>query len=280
MGRLFAPKTKSEVPVVEPAKTESPSAGLSKDEVKELVTGAVAGVAGQLSETVAQLGAKVEALASRQPQVIVQPPVTSTAPTRITDEDIDQAVITGQGAASRIRALVDRAVNEATTRVIKEHIEPLQNFGVNTLGELSRRVTSSGMKYYDRYRKEIDDRLNALDPAVRVNPAVQEMVYNAVVGSHTEELTRESAESAIRKAQETGEEANTKTKGGSAIPGTGAGARGERDAEDVPTLHDMAGQEGVEALQHRAEAVRIRMRSLRTWVTRVGLNTLSSTTTS
>src|SRR5262249_55942363 len=172
MGRLFAPREKpaEAAPVATP-----PPSGLSKDEIKELVTGAVAGVAGTLTETVNRLGQKVEELATRQPQVIVQSPVaTATAPAEITDTEIDQAVLSGQGAAARIRALVDRAVDRATSRLVEERVKPLEEFGVRTLGDVTQRVVTSGMKHYGKYKKEIDEQLASLNPAARSNPLVIE----------------------------------------------------------------------------------------------------------
>jgi hypothetical protein len=252
MPRLFAPKPRpTEPPKEEAAPQPAPSAGLGKEEIKELVGGAVAGVAAQLSATIQQLGQKVEELASRQPQVVVQPPVAPAAQPSarmITDEEIDQAVLSGQGAAARIRALVDRAVAQATERVINEHVKPLQEYGVTTLSELSKRVTAGGMKHYDRFKKEIDERLQLLDPAVRANPAVIEMVYHAVVGAHADELTREAAEAAIRQAQES---SGDSTKAKSGTPGTGAGVGNSREAEPVPDVAAVAGQEGLEALAHK-----------------------------
>jgi hypothetical protein len=256
MPRLFAPKPRpTEPPKEEAAQQPAPSAGLGKEEIKELVGGAVAGVAAQLSATIQQLGQKVEELASRQPQVVVQPPMAPAAQPSarmITDEEIDQAVLSGQGAAARIRALVDRAVAQATERVINEHVKPLQEYRVTTLSELSKRVTAGGMKHYDRFKKEIDERLQMLEPAVRANPAVIEMVYHAVVGAHAEELTREAAEAAIRQAQESQSAPEpTKAKSGTSAPGTGAGAGNSREAEPVPDVAAVAGQEGLEALAHK-----------------------------
>lgn len=261
MGRLFAPKVKEAAPAVEPPPAPPAPSGLSKDEIKELVTGAVAGVAGQLTQTVSQLGEKVEQLASRQPQVILQQPQAPHVSNEITDQDIDTAVLTGQGAAQRIRAMVDRAVDKATARVINEHVRPLQDYGVNTIGELSRRITVGGMKHYDRYKKEIDERLNTLTPDVRANPVVIETIYNAVVGMHSDELQREAVEAAVRQAQEqtapipTGQDRAKATTGRSVAPGTGA-QRGAADDDrtQVPDIDHYLGtklEDGIEALQHK-----------------------------
>lgn len=259
MGRLFAPKPKVEAPP--PAPPPPTPQTMTKDEVGELVRGAVSGVAEQLTQTVSRLGAQVEQLAARQPQVFVQPaPTGQPISDEITDHEIDTAVLSGQGAAARIRAMVDRAVNKAAERVITEHVRPLQDYGVSTIGELSRRITTGGMKHYTRFRKEIDERLNMLTPDVRANPVVIETIYNAVVGTHTDELTREAAEAAVRQAQEGGDPPPAppqqgRNKSGSVAPGTGAGGGVPRDdTTQIPDLETYLGSgalAGREALQHK-----------------------------
>jgi hypothetical protein len=256
MPRLFAPKPpaeKKEEPA--PQQVSSPPQALSKDDVKTLVSEAVAGVSTQLAQTIQQLSAKVEELATRQPSVVVQSPATMPAmpePADITDQEIDAAVLQGQGAAARIRALVDRAVNAATSRIIEQHVKPLQEYGVNTLSELSRRVTAGRMKYYDRFKKEIDERLNALSPDVRANPVVIETIYNAVVGAHADELAREAAEAAVRQAQDASQQT------GKSEPGTGAGREALEKDSDVPSIDKYLGPllgDGLEALQHKGPGV-------------------------
>lgn len=239
---LFAPRPKKpETPPADPPKVETPA----PLDIKALVTEAVQGVASTLGQTVDRLGQKVEELASRQPQVIVQgggnAPVATARPD-LSDEVIDQAILAGPGAAQRIRALVDARVNEAAERVVREHINPLRDFGTNTLGEITRRVVSGGMPHYARFRKEIDAQMAALSPEVRANPAVQEMIYNAVVGQHSDVLSREAAEAAVRQAQEA-------TTAPASTPGTGAGPGAKREAPEVPSAEDLGGRDALDALQ-------------------------------
>ena len=247
MSRLFAPRTKaSETPAVVDA-PPPPPATLSKAEVQELL----AGVVGGLNETVATLGRQVQELATRQPQVIVQPPAAGPAqPANISDQEIDNALLMGNGAAA-IRAMVDREVN----RKIEQRVRPLEEYGVNTIGEISRRVVTGGMKHYPRYKKEIEAQLQTLTPDVRANPVVIETIYNAVVGLHSDELSREAAEAAVRQAQEPMVDDTVKGKGRGATPGTGAGsAGGAREHAAVPDMGEFLGshaEEGVEALQHK-----------------------------
>lgn len=263
MGRLFAPREKP-APAEEPKRVEAPPpSGLSKDDVKNLLEGALGGVADRLGTAVTQLNERIDALATRTPQVIVQAPTAPAGPTEISDTEIDTAVLSGQGAAQRIRQLVDRAVNAATDRIIKERVQPLEEFGVRTLGDLTQRTVTSGMKHYGKYKKEIDEQLATLNPAARSNPLVIETIYNAVVGRHADELANEAAEAAVRQAQEqanaTGQDPSARgsakpVAGRAATPGTGAGPGAARDADEVPDLQAYLGSgetAGREALQHK-----------------------------
>jgi hypothetical protein len=239
MGRLFAPKKPAE-PAVTPEPTPPPTA-VTKDDLKAMLDGALGGVGQQLGAALGELRQGVEALAARQPQVVVSNPTTIAAPVPITDEEIDQAVASGQNVGARVRALVDRAVTQAADRLMKEHIEPLRNFGVTTLADLSHKVAATGMPKYAKYKKEIDERLGQLSPELRANPEAIKMIHDAVVGSHAEDLEREAAEAAVRKAQEP-PPAQT--------PGTGT-APGAPRTNEIPTLIEVGGQEGLDALKHK-----------------------------
>lgn len=245
MARLFAPKAAKSEPVVESAPLPQPAA--TKDDIRQLVEG-FGGVAQQLTTTVAQLSQKMEEMSSRQPQVVVQQqyPQQQQQQVSLSDQDIDNAILTGQGAGM-IRALIDREVN----RKIEQRVKPLEEYGVNTIGELSRRITTGGMKHYPRFKKEIEERLNMLTPDVRANPTVIETIYNAVVGTHTEELTREAAEAAIRQAQEPVQDGKSRN----VTPGTGAGgSQVTREGTELPDMQQFLGSslnDGIEALQHK-----------------------------
>lgn len=231
-------------PTVAPPAPEPPApAPLTRDDVKTMLSEALTGVGAQLAGSLSELRAGVEALASRQPQVVVAPSQqVAPAAVPISDEEIDQAVASGQNVASRIRALVDRAVNASAERIMRDHIEPLRNFGVTTLADLSHKVAASGMPKYVKYKKEIDERLGQLSPELRANPEAIKMIHDAVVGSHADDIEREAAEAAVRKAQEPA---------ATATPGTGAAPGTSRDKGDIPTLVDVGGQEGLEALKHK-----------------------------
>lgn len=243
MGRLFAPKQPAEPPKVDPP---APNPALvTKDDIKAMLDGALAGVGAQVGSALGELKVGIEALASRAPQVVTVPgaaPVAAAIP--ITDDEIDQAIASGQGVASRVRALIDREVKATADRLLKEHIEPLRNFGVSTLSDLSHRVTMQGMPFYPKYKKEIDERLGQLSPELRANPEAIQMIHDAVVGRHAKEIEAEAADAAVRKAQEPP---------AAPAPGTGAAPGAPRTGGDIPSLLDVAGQEGLEALKHKGK---------------------------
>lgn len=242
MGRLFAPKQPAEPPKVDPP---APAATVvTKDDLKAMLDGALAGVGAQVGAALGELKVGIETLASRAPQVVTVPGQPAAAVIPITDDEIDQAIASGQGVAARVRALIDRSVASAADRLMKEHIEPLRNFGVNTLADLSHKVAASGMPKYAKYKKEIDERLGQLSPELRANPEAIKMIHDAVVGSHAEDLEREAAELAVRKAQEPP---------AAPAPGTGAAPGAPRTGGDIPTLLEVAGQEGLEALKHKGK---------------------------
>lgn len=246
--RLFAPKTAAPETTPEPV-VQAPT-GVSKEDLKTLLDGAMGGVTAAIAPVLGQLQQGMEQLANRQPQVVVQGQQPQMQIPQITDEEIDNALLTGQGGAARIRALVDRAVNVAAERIVREHVQPLQDTGLSSLGALAHKVGLSGLQHYPRYRKEIDQRVGALDPSLRANPDALSLIYNAVVGEHANDLAREAAEEAVRKAQEPPVEQGKER---SARPGTGAGAGGTREEPKLQSAEDLGGSEGMAALAHKGQ---------------------------
>lgn len=214
------------------------------------------GVADKLAGTMAQLNSKVEELANRPPQVVVSPPAAAEVPAAadVSDQEIENAILSGQGAAGHIRSLIDRSVAKATSQVIEQHVKPLQDYGINTLSELTKRVTTSGMPDYNRFKKEIDTRLNELSPEARANPVVIETVYHAVVGAHKDELIKEATEAALRQHQEASD-ADAQGNSPTATPGTAVPSGGNRETDaDLPDLETYTGSalgDAVDALNHK-----------------------------
>lgn len=259
MSLFGAPKKTTPPPVVEPPKAPEPPKGLTVDEVKSIVSEAIGATIQTFQAGQTALTERIDAALQRTPQVVVQGNNAPVVERGISDAELESAVLTGQNVGPSIRALVDKAVRDTEARMIREHIAPMREFGVNTIGEISNRVTRGSMPRYEKYKKEIDARLATLSPEVRATPAVIEMVYNAVVGEHASDIEREAGEAAVRRAQEAigqgqgsgaGASGNGAARGGAA-PGTGAGPGASREAPQVRSAAEVGGQDGVEALSHK-----------------------------
>ena len=224
------------------------AAPLTRDDVQAMVSGAVEATASQLHSVISDLRAGIDTLASRQP-VVMQAPVAQHAELPITDEDIDNAVASGQGAARLVRNLLDRQARDISVgfdRKLNEVVE----FGVNAIANLTAE-TLKQLPHYSRFKKEIDTKLGALTPAMRSNPDTLKLIYNSVVGEHTEELSKEARETALRQANEggvPGNEIDVRSPGGVGKPGGGAIGK---DRPSVQTVEEFAGKEGLMALQHK-----------------------------
>jgi len=218
-------------------------APLTKEDVATMIDAGLTSVAGALEN----LNAGITDLVTR-PVVAQAAPVAAAVRPGVSDEEIDQALLGGTGAAANIRRLVDKAVNDRADALVREHIEPLNATGIPALASLTKKVTLEGMEHYARYRGEIDDRLARLDPAVQTNTNALAMVYFAVVGEHDAERKQEIEEATVRKIQEA-------AAGGDGGPGTATpgGSTGVTKREDKPTpdANTLAGQLGMEALAHK-----------------------------
>lgn len=246
MGRLFQPKAAAP----QPEPTPAPKPELSEDKVKAIISESMGGVVGELRNTLGALAERITELGTRQPQVVVQPqPVHQPAQPNITEDELDTAVQTGLGAGARIRALVDRAVRAESERIVREHINPLQEFGVTSLANIATEMATNKMPYYQKYKKDIDQRLAVLDPSIRANPAALKMIHDAVVGEHAAELVSEAGEAAIRRAQE---EASK----GTATAGTGSGRDPRREVGEVPNAEAIGGRDALDALSHKGHGGR------------------------
>ena len=114
----------------------------------------------------------------------------------ITDEEIEEALREGSGAAGKFRKLVDNAVG----RVVKDHIDPLRNTGLNAIAGTVMELTQAKMPYYNKYKDEVDRYINSLTPEMRLNSQAILACYNTVVGSHFSEILNEENQKNVRQA--------------------------------------------------------------------------------
>lgn len=234
---------------------------LTKEDIAAAVGGAIGGIKTELENKIAELRGVVQEVSGRQQTVVVQDSGASRhadVPTPgITDAEIEDAVRTGEGAAAKLRALVDGAVNAATAQTRAE-LANFQAIGLQSLAQVAGEIAVTKMPHYKRFQKEIDDRVARLEPALRANPDAIRMIHDAVVGQHTAELLREAEEAAIRRAQDqpTGQDPAAQrdtapARGGNSGNTPGGRAPSDADGRKVPTIAELGGDDGMEALKFK-----------------------------
>ena len=151
-----------------------------------------------------------------------QTPKEPQGPALPSDEELDQAIATGQGAVPKIKALL--AAQEE--RIRKQYIDPLRDEGLSAIAGINQEMARAKMPHYEKYKSEIDAMLQALPVNVRLNPQVYEMCYKTVVGGHLDDIVTERLQQEARKATQPVE-----------VPG----GRGRRPAQDeIPDAADLS----------------------------------------
>lgn len=162
------------------------------------------------------------------------------------DDELDQAILSGPGAASKIKALVDKKINKAVDRAIAEHVAPLQDVGLGALGSLTAQQAEVAFPHYKRYRKEIDERVKALTPAQRVDIRALRAVHDMVVGENMDTIVQEAIEQETRRRAD---EANGHVSGGAPGSGGSRGALPKGSVEDAFAAY--VGPDGMKALKDK-----------------------------
>lgn len=250
--RLFTPPKPEEKKVEAPAPTPS----LTKEDLAAAIGGALGGLKTELETKIAELRGVVDG-ARTQPTVVVQERQAPVARPGVSDADIEDAIRTGENAATRIRSLVDAEVNKVREES-RAALAEFQAVGLQSLAAVAGEVAASKMTHYKRFQKEIDERVARLEPQLRANPDAIRMIHDAVVGQHAAELLREAEETAVRRAQEgrgaLGDTApeqgrDTAPRGSGNTPGRTA-APGDTQSK-VPSIQEIGGEDGMEALKFK-----------------------------
>lgn len=114
----------------------------------------------------------------------------------VTDEEIEEALRSGEGAA-KFRKMV-RAENAKQATEMNNTLAA----GFNAVRGLTQEVLASKMPYYNRFQKEIDQYISALAPDAQLNPQSYKAAHDYVVGLHVTELINETTEATRRQANE------------------------------------------------------------------------------
>lgn len=213
-------------PVVPATSTPSPTFVPSDDfkKFQETITGTLTGIQDAMSQITKSIGA---------PRVVTVGPGEKP----VTDDEIDSALRTGEGGSGVLR----RLLNEKASELRRTEIDPLRQSGFTAVQGIVQEQVKGFMPYYDRFRKEIDEYIQAMPDDAKLNPKVYIMAHNAVVGMHHKELADEAVEAAIRKASEPPKaDAPPSSRSGrsTGAPGTGG----------IPDPEDVFGRDAMDAL--------------------------------
>lgn len=158
--------------------------------LKEEILG-LKGALGEIRDTFSAVVAE-----TRRSQV---PPTASPAIDEVSDDELDRAITTGEGAAKTLRRLV-AAERE---RIRREDVDPLRNYGVGMFSNLTMRQIKGEMPHYERFKKDIDAQLAAMPPETRANPEAVKYIYNSVVGENMGVLIQDEVEKQLRQKADT-----------------------------------------------------------------------------
>lgn len=193
---------KPEPPKPEPPKVDpAPAPNFATKDDLAAINAALQNVTSQL----AQFGGRVDVLAGdrgRQPEPAPQPkPFQRT----VTQDMIDAAHDEGDyKKASRLQSAFTAETIQEANLAIQNQITQLQHNGLSMIANVVGTQARGGLKYYDRFKKEIDECLAQVDPSVRANPEAYKWAHDTVVGKHHDELLKEAEEAAIRKFMDGG----------------------------------------------------------------------------
>ena len=191
----------------------------------------------QVSGTLSQVTRTLEALATRQPQAPAPAAYASPTVADITDEEIEHALVSGEGGAKAIR----RAVEVEANRLVRERIVPLEQFGVTTFNDLTDRIVGKDLKHYGLLKKEIDAQLSQMDPALRANPRSRELAYKLALAENFDRVLDTEIEAKLRQRSD-GEETDL-------TQDRGSGGDRKPRAAAPPSVADVFGGEGTKALR-------------------------------
>lgn len=171
------------------------------------------------------------------------PAVPEAAIDDASDEDIDTALAEGKGAKT-FRKLVGAAVS-ALDRKYDARAKRLEEISGTAIANIASDSARAKMKHYDKpyIKKEVDALLAQLPVENRLNPANHQLVYNAVVGAHMDEIVKEESEAAVRAA-------NNKS---SPTPGGSSGRANESPTDE--TVKDVFGEESERELRARGRSI-------------------------
>lgn len=168
----------------------------------------------------------------------VAAPTAPPAIEDVLDDDLDNAIAEGKGASKLVR----KAIGAAVDRVRRGEIDSIRSTGFGAIGKLVRHIATREMKFYDRYKREIDAAIAELPPESQLDPDLLIAIHNTIAGrpENIQRMIDEARQSALREA----------TDEGSADAG-GTGTRRSDPASrtpPVPSPRELLGEAAADAL--------------------------------
>lgn len=186
-----------------------------------------------LTEALTGMRQTMDMSASRQRESDVPRP----SDTQVTRAQYVQAIQEGD------LATVERWDAQRDTAVA-QRISQLESTGMDQFSQLNKRSEVVGLKYYDRFKKDIDAMVDALPPQIKMRPGVYQYAHNAIVGQHIDVLTSEAQEAALRKPTA---DAKPESLNGRSRSGREVGAQTTK----MPSAYDLGGETAEAALAFR-----------------------------
>jgi hypothetical protein len=169
--------------------------------------------------------------APQQARADAPPPIDD-----VPDDELENAIAEGRGSSKSIR----RAINAAVEKVRREEVAPLRSVGLGAIAKLTKHLATKEMKFYDRYKREIDAAINELPVDQRLDPDLLIAIHNTIAGrpENIERMIAEERERALRSSTEDG---------GVERPGA---RRGDADRTPaVPSVREFLGEAAADALE-------------------------------
>ena len=116
-----------------------------------------------------------------------------TAPTRISDDQIQKLIDDGKGVEA-MRLLAAEQANERVSQV--------ERAGIGSLQTLTRQVATQSLPHYEAYKEEIEgylQQVQATAPDALLNPDVYKLAHNYVVGQHVDDIVKVKVEQELRR---------------------------------------------------------------------------------
>lgn len=218
-----------------PADGDPPKPADQMPQLSELQA-ALAGLSKQVETLQTSFGAVV---ADTQARAARSEPPAPKKP-RVTDQEINDAYASGN-----VAEVMRRLQQETVEELVEKHVAPLQHTGIEAISGLTLEVTKGSMKYYPKFKAQIDEYVKNMGPDGRMNPAAIRAAHDIVAGQNIEAIVAEEVEKRARQAADAHKDAAN-------IPG--GKKRVDASGQEVPSVEQLFGVDAANALRSKGES--------------------------